>query len=150
MRAGRSTGPPLLLAVAVALAATTVAGCSLFRSSPGASAGENPGIRTGHVVLTARGAMAVLRGDTTSLTRATQAMFENLDIYQVGETTSDGSKELRGQAGTTEIFVDLEPQSGHRMEVRVRVRERGSGSQGRWDRIAARGLLEEIRRWAAR
>lgn len=147
MTPGRGTTRALALAAALSVVAAT--GCSLFRSDPGATAGDNPGVRTGQVVLTARGAMIVLRGDTTSLSQAVEDMFENLDIYLVGESSIDGGKQMRGQAGTTEIFVDLNSQSGRETEVRVRVRETGAGSQGRWDRIAARGLAEEIRRWAA-
>lgn len=142
-------GSARILFLVAALSAVGATGCSLFRSSPGMSSETSAGLQSSRVVLTARGATTLLRGDTASLSRAVEDMFENLEIYLVGEQTIDGEKEIRGQAGTTEIFVDLEPRPGRRMEVSVRVRERGSGSRGRWDRLAGRGLLEEIRRWAA-
>lgn len=142
-------GPARILVLAATLLAVGGTGCSLFQSSPGMSPETSAGLESSRVVLTARGATTLLRGDTASLSGAVEDMFENLEIYLVGEQTSDGEKEMRGQAGTTEIFVDMKPRSGRQMEVSVRVRESGQGSRGRWDRLAARGLLEEIRRWAA-
>lgn len=148
MSAGRGPGRiPVLLAGACLVVA--VAGCSLFGSR---QEGVSTAVETGNVVLTATGARTVLRGDTATLSRAVENMFDNFDIYLVGESATDGGKQMRGRTGNTEILVDLEPEPGERVEVSVRVQASGAGGgdrRGRWDRIAARGLLEEIRRWAA-
>lgn len=147
--ASASARLPLLAAVSCVLVAAP--GCAAFGSSSGGGqAGSGSALSTGEIVLTARGAKAILRGDTTSMTRATEDMFENLDIYLVGERTVDGGKRMRGEAGTSEVFVEFVPKSEDHLEVSVRVEETGPGSRGRWDRVAARGLLGELRRWTAR
>lgn len=127
---------PLAAVAATALAA----GCALSGSS-------SPGERnTGNVALTTRGAQATLRGDPTSVAGSVEEVFRILDIDLTRMNVDADGGSVEGQAGVDRVFVEMSAVGAERTEVSVRVR---TPSSQRWDRAAARGILEEVRRWQA-
>lgn len=127
-----------LRALASVTVAALVAGCALSGSSP--ESGET----TGNVVLTTRGARAILQGGPESVAGSVEEVFRILDI-RLNRLSVDGEGgSVEGQAGIDRVFVEMSAVSSDRTEVDVRVR---SPSGPRWDRAAARGILEEVRRW---
>lgn len=126
--------------LAVVAAVAVLAGCASSGSSP-------PGGRaTGSVVLTTRGARATLQGDPTSVAGSVEEVFRVLDIDLTQLNVDRDGGTVEGQAGLDRVFVELSPESERHTRVEVRVR---TPSTNRWDRAAARGILEEVRRWQA-
>ena len=125
---------PLALVAVTALAA----GCALVgSSSPG---GES----LGDVVLTTRGARTTLRGGPESVAGSVEEAFRVLEIDLTRRSVDAQGGMVEGQAGVEGVFVELSAVGTRRTDVSVRVR---SPTGERWDRAAARGVLEEIRRW---
>lgn len=125
--------PPACVAVAA-----LVAGCALSGSSPGG------GETTGNVTLTTRGARAILQGGPESVAGSVEEVFRVLDIRLTRMSVDGEGGTVEGEAGIDQVFVEMSAAGSGRTEVDVRVQ---SPSGQRWDRAAARGILEEVRRW---
>lgn len=115
-----------------------VAGCALGGSPPQEQE------TTGNVVLTTRGARTMLQGGPESVAGSVEEVFRVLDIRLTRLSVDAQGGTVEGEAGIDQVFVEMSAESSDRTEVNVRVR---SPSGPRWDRAAARGILEEIRRW---
>lgn len=98
----------------------------------------------GDVVLTTRGARTTLQGSPESVAGAVEDAFRVLDIDLARRSVDAQGGMVEGQAGVEDVFVDLSATGPARTDVSVRVQ---SPTGERWDRAAARGILEEIRRW---
>lgn len=129
-------------AIARPLATVTVsvlaAGCALVGSSP--PGGES----VGDVVLTTRGARTTLQGGPESVAGSVEDAFRVLDIDLARRSVDAQGGMVEGQAGVEDVFVELSSTGPARTDVSVRVQ---SPTGERWDRAAARGILEEVRRW---
>lgn len=128
MRASRRTGLSTLFLAALA------SGC-VGSGQSGPSVGE--------VLSTPRGAEATLRGEMEEVVESTEEVFRFLDISYGGRSGDDQESEVRGFAGTDRVIVGLQRRSDALTDVLVRVRT----ADTRWNRSAARGILEELRRY---
>lgn len=128
----------ILRPLASGAVAALVAGCALAGASP--EGGET----TGNVALTTRGARAMLQGGPESIAGSVEEVFRILDIDLTRMSVDDQGGTVEGQAGIDEVLVEMSASGSDRTEVNVRVQ---SPSGQRWDRAAARGILEEVRRW---